>query len=119
VYNFICANYVDGDSIILTGFSRGAFTARSVADMVASLGLLTPDGLDRFYAIFDDYEHMASKHRRADEFVVPAVPEYGGQEGKEKIAWETSRMHQYRLGLKDVGDHNPFPSFRIDHMDCG
>ncbi|KAK4154943.1 DUF2235 domain-containing protein, partial [Chaetomidium leptoderma] len=43
VYNFICTNYVDGDDIILIGFSRGAFTARSVADMVASVGLLTPE----------------------------------------------------------------------------
>ncbi|KAK4190350.1 hypothetical protein QBC35DRAFT_461086 [Podospora australis] len=28
-YSFICANYADGDEIILLGFSRGAFTARS------------------------------------------------------------------------------------------
>ena len=40
IYNYICNNYVDGDEIILTGFSRGAFTARSVADMISSVGLL-------------------------------------------------------------------------------
>lgn len=113
MYNFICANYVDGDSIILIGFSRGAFTARSVADMVASLGLLTPDGLDHFYAVFEDYENMGDRHRRADQFVVPALPEYGGQEGKEKIAWENSRMGQYRLGLKSVG-LNHFPLSNTD-----
>jgi len=39
IYNYICNNYVDGDEVILTGFSRGAFTARSVADMIASVGL--------------------------------------------------------------------------------
>lgn len=103
VYNFICTNYVDGDSIILIGFSRGAFTARSVADMVVSLGLLTPDGLDHFYAIFEDYENMGDRHRAADQFIVPALPEYGGQEGKDKILWENQRMHQYRLGLKKLG----------------
>ncbi|KAH8902976.1 peptidoglycan binding domain-containing protein [Coniochaeta sp. PMI_546] len=103
VYNFICANYVDGDSVILIGFSRGAFTARSVADMVASLGLLTPDGLDHFYAVFEDYENMGDKHRRAEEFLVPALPEYGGQEGEEKIMWENRRMRQYKLGLKSLG----------------
>jgi hypothetical protein len=102
VYNFICANYVDGDSIILIGFSRGAFTARSVADMVASLGLLTPDGLDHFYAIFEDYENMGEKHRRSDRYIVPDLPEYDGEEGKKKTLWESQRMHQYRTGLKNV-----------------
>ncbi|KAK4198184.1 hypothetical protein QBC40DRAFT_331910 [Triangularia verruculosa] len=28
-YSFICANFTDGDEVILVGFSRGAFTARS------------------------------------------------------------------------------------------
>ena len=30
-YSFIATNYEAGDEIILIGFSRGAFTARSVA----------------------------------------------------------------------------------------
>lgn len=30
-YSFIATNYEAGDEIILLGFSRGAFTARSVA----------------------------------------------------------------------------------------
>jgi uncharacterized protein (DUF2235 family) len=34
VYSFIASNYAPGDEIILIGFSRGAFTARSVAGMV-------------------------------------------------------------------------------------
>jgi len=30
-YQFICQNYVPGDEIYLFGFSRGAFTVRSLA----------------------------------------------------------------------------------------
>ncbi|KAF4911113.1 hypotheticall protein [Colletotrichum viniferum] len=33
VYRFVCENYNYGDELIFTGFSRGAFTARSVANM--------------------------------------------------------------------------------------
>ncbi|KAH6839560.1 hypothetical protein B0I37DRAFT_439302 [Chaetomium sp. MPI-CAGE-AT-0009] len=102
VYNFICANYVDGDAIILIGFSRGAFTARSVADLIASIGLLTPEGLDHFYAIFDDYENMANTGRDADHYVVPGLPEYDGSHGQAKIEWEAVRMRKYKHGLREL-----------------
>ncbi|KAL8656778.1 MAG: hypothetical protein Q9210_000021 [Variospora velana] len=41
------------------GFSRGAFTARSVAAIIISVGLLTVEGMVEFYAIFKDWEHQA------------------------------------------------------------
>ncbi|KAK4098924.1 hypothetical protein N658DRAFT_498945 [Parathielavia hyrcaniae] len=102
VYNFLCTNYVDGDDIILIGFSRGAFTARSVADMIASVGLLTPEGLDRFYSIFDDYENVGKTGREADEFLVPGLPEYNGSHGQAKIEWEAARMRKYKQGLREM-----------------
>jgi len=102
VYNFICTNYVDGDDIVLIGFSRGAFTARSVADMIASIGLLTPDGLDRFYTIFDDYENIGNTSRKREEFLVPNLPPYRDVYGQRKVEWEKERMDIYRDGLKKV-----------------
>ncbi|SFH06569.1 DUF2235 domain-containing protein [Ensifer sp. OV372] len=39
-YMFLAQNYVAGDEIYLFGFSRGAFSARSLAGLVASCGLL-------------------------------------------------------------------------------
>ncbi|KAG5974966.1 hypothetical protein E4U55_007930 [Claviceps digitariae] len=57
VYAYLCANYVDGDEIILVGFSRGAFTARSVAGMIGNLGLLTREGIEHFYPIFKDMQN--------------------------------------------------------------
>ncbi|KAK0656887.1 hypothetical protein B0T16DRAFT_400475 [Cercophora newfieldiana] len=55
-YRFICDNYNPGDEIIIIGFSRGAFTARSVAGMVCALGFLNRSGLDQLPHIFHDYE---------------------------------------------------------------
>ncbi|KAG5916264.1 hypothetical protein E4U42_007732 [Claviceps africana] len=57
VYAYLCANYVDGDEIILVGFSRGAFTARSVVGMIGNLGLLTREGIEHFYPIFKDMQN--------------------------------------------------------------
>ncbi len=41
-YRWLADNYETGDQIFLFGFSRGAFTARSVAGMIARCGLLRP-----------------------------------------------------------------------------
>ena len=40
-YRFLAQNYEPGDEIFILGFSRGAYTARSLAGMVGRVGLLT------------------------------------------------------------------------------
>ena len=40
-YRFLALNYEPGDEIYLFGFSRGAYTARSIAGMIGNTGLLT------------------------------------------------------------------------------
>ena len=40
-YRFLAQNYEPDDEIFIVGFSRGAYTARSVAGMLATVGLLT------------------------------------------------------------------------------
>ncbi len=39
-YRFLCQNYKPGDEIYLFGFSRGAYTARSLAGMIRACGIL-------------------------------------------------------------------------------
>lgn len=39
-YSFLVSNYEENDEIYLFGFSRGAFTARSIAGLVHNLGIL-------------------------------------------------------------------------------
>ncbi len=41
-YRFLIENYEPGDKIFLFGFSRGAYTARAVAALLHSIGLLHP-----------------------------------------------------------------------------
>ena len=42
-YRFLMRNWREGDEIFLFGFSRGAFTARSLGGMVTQFGILRPD----------------------------------------------------------------------------
>ncbi|HVQ18886.1 MAG TPA: DUF2235 domain-containing protein [Actinomycetes bacterium] len=44
-YRFLAQNYEPDDEIFIIGFSRGAYTARSVAGMVGRVGLLTKRSL--------------------------------------------------------------------------
>jgi uncharacterized protein (DUF2235 family) len=59
-YQFLAANYdqTAGDEIYLVGFSRGSFTARSIASFISDIGLLTPAGMVYFYPIFQDWENQ-------------------------------------------------------------
>jgi uncharacterized protein (DUF2235 family) len=55
-YEWLLENYNDGDEIFIFGFSRGAFTARSLAGLVALEGILkagSPIGLTE---LFDRYK---------------------------------------------------------------
>jgi uncharacterized protein (DUF2235 family) len=70
-YNFIAVNYRPGDEIFLIGFSRGAFTARSIGGLIGDLGLLTREGMPWFNEIFDDYEH---RNNPAYSSAYPDIP---------------------------------------------
>lgn len=41
-YTFLSRNYAPGDGLVIVGFSRGAYTARALAGLIASQGLLGP-----------------------------------------------------------------------------
>ncbi|TVY44637.1 Uncharacterized protein LOCC1_G003982 [Lachnellula occidentalis] len=71
VYSYIAANYVPGDELILIGFSRGAFTVRSVAGMIDNIGLLTRSGMEEFYPIFKDQQNFETLQYKD---ILPNVP---------------------------------------------
>jgi glutathione S-transferase len=45
-YTYVCRNYKPGDAIHIVGFSRGAYTARAIGGMIATVGLLDASKLD-------------------------------------------------------------------------
>ncbi|HTV87147.1 MAG TPA: DUF2235 domain-containing protein [Dyella sp.] len=44
-YQFLCLNYEPGDEIFIFGFSRGAFTARSLVGLLTKVGVLPKEHL--------------------------------------------------------------------------
>ncbi|KAK4541291.1 hypothetical protein LTR36_008207 [Oleoguttula mirabilis] len=63
-YTFLVNNYGPGDEIFIFGFSRGAYTARSLASFICQIGLLSPGMMDYFNEIFTAYKN---RNRRAGE----------------------------------------------------
>lgn len=57
-YQFICSNYKAGDRIFIFGFSRGAYTARSIAGFIHNMGILKRP---YFYKINEAYDYYRDK----------------------------------------------------------
>ena len=64
-YAFVCNNYMSGDEIFLFGFSRGAYTARSIGGLIGYAGLLGKQDLDRFFELWDGYKEPDKDDRAA------------------------------------------------------
>ena len=64
-YAFICNNYCEGDEIFLFGFSRGAYTARSVGGLIGFAGLLGKHDLDRFLELWKGLQATRTRYARA------------------------------------------------------
>jgi uncharacterized protein (DUF2235 family) len=54
-FRFLIANYEPGDEIYLFGFSRGAFTARSIAGMVRKCGILKRESVEQYRRALELY----------------------------------------------------------------
>jgi uncharacterized protein (DUF2235 family) len=60
-YRFLTDSYAPGDEIFLFGFSRGAYTARSVAGLVRNCGILRTEHSDQVDAAFAFYRDRTSQ----------------------------------------------------------
>ncbi|KXN83389.1 hypothetical protein AN958_01526 [Leucoagaricus sp. SymC.cos] len=60
-YEFLMQNYIEGDKICIFGFSRGAYTARSLAGMLRKVGLLPSDNIQQVpfaYKMYTRVDHI-------------------------------------------------------------
>lgn len=73
-YRFLCLNYRPGDSIYLFGFSRGAYTVRSLAGLIYNCGLLKSEHVRMI-------THAYSIYRK------PNSDKEGAPSGSEAIAF--------------------------------
>ncbi len=65
-YRFIMRNWKPGDEIFLFGFSRGAFTARSVGGLVTQFGILRPDMKGLVSTLLHTY--FSNREKGKDEY---------------------------------------------------
>ncbi|MBI1392496.1 MAG: DUF2235 domain-containing protein [Alphaproteobacteria bacterium] len=64
-YTFLCANYQPGDEIYLFGFSRGAYTVRSLAGLIYSCGILRREELSWLPNAYALYRRLDTPDREA------------------------------------------------------
>ncbi|MCT9082924.1 DUF2235 domain-containing protein [Streptomyces fulvoviolaceus] len=60
-YRFLVSTFEPGDLLYLFGFSRGAYTARSLAGLVRNSGILRPDSSGRVGDAWDLYRNRTEK----------------------------------------------------------
>jgi uncharacterized protein (DUF2235 family) len=67
-YQFLVDEYEKGDEIYLFGFSRGAYTARSLAGLIRNSGILRPEHRSLIDEAFDIYRSRDPKtHPRGED----------------------------------------------------
>jgi uncharacterized protein (DUF2235 family) len=62
-YRFLVEHYEPGDELYLFGFSRGAYTARSIAGFIRNCGIVRPEHRDRIDEAYDLYRSRADRHK--------------------------------------------------------
>ncbi len=102
-YDFISNNYHLGDEIILLGFSRGAYTARSISGLIGTLGVLTKAGMDDFYAIFMDYENAMNPDYRDNFPDVPFPDKPNARDPEYRLELRRRGLTTLDVNIKAVG----------------
>jgi len=83
-YLFLMHHYQPGDQIFIFGFSRGAFTARSVAGMVNMFGILQPHMEAMLPSLLHTYFSKAgSAHAERDKIAVQARTLFAARQSRE------------------------------------
>ncbi|MEK9285397.1 DUF2235 domain-containing protein [Bradyrhizobium sp. ISRA442] len=97
-YEWLVENYNDGDEIFIFGFSRGAYTARSLAGLTAKLGILKPGSPIGITQLYDRY-------KRGNEETIWRLAELQSWGDLQNITTEERWLLKYsrRADVKMVG----------------
>jgi uncharacterized protein (DUF2235 family) len=93
-YQFLVENYRQGDRIFLFGFSRGAFTVRSVSGLIRLFGIVRPDARPllplMLRAYFASEKHSTRRHELAADIKQHFTDQIGHQAKVHFIGvWDT------------------------------
>lgn len=102
-YRFLCLNYEKGDEIYLFGFSRGAYTVRSLAGIIYCLGLVSRINIRKSV---DAYKLYRKRAKNIKDYAVENFHKKYGQDVKIKLlgCWDTVGS----LGIPDRFKRLPF-----------
>lgn len=132
MYTFFVINYNKGDEIYLFGFSRGAYTARSVAGFIRNCGILKPEYIhlvDKAYSLYRDRNNYSTpgsdlmKSFRAaycDEDITPitfiGVWDTVGSLGVPLPWYKFGNSHKYRFHDVNLSSYvlNAYHALAID-----
>lgn len=92
------------DEIVILGFSRGAYTARAIADLISTIGLLTKIGMEQFWGIFTDWTSQDMGPALASEWFIKKFPDTSAKFLKEKGRVIAFVDKEYRQQLMDVSE---------------
>ena len=116
-YRWLCDTWRAGDELYLFGFSRGAYTARSVAGMICKCGLLRRDGATPVSkrAVADAYDFYRDvKHKPGDPAAVDWRARHSiGIDIHFIGVWETVGS----LGIPDTASWFPYARARYRFHD--
>ena len=103
-YLFLMNNYQPGDELFLAGFSRGAYTVRSLAGLIRNSGILKQEFLGRYRDAYELY-------RARDDSTHPRAPR--AVEFRKQYAWPDATIRF--IGVWDtVGALGiPIPALRF------
>ncbi|HXW49044.1 MAG TPA: DUF2235 domain-containing protein [Xanthobacteraceae bacterium] len=91
-YQWLIENYDPGDDTFIFGFSRGAYTARSLAGFIAKCGLLKPGaplGVNQLY----------NRYRRKDELTIWELLDESGGGAPAGATIEEQWMIKYSMAI--------------------
>lgn len=119
-YRFLVNNYAAGDEIFLFGFSRGAYTVRSLAGLVGKIGLLEKS--DQFYIpaayqhyrmrTFDEPQDLEEAVRQGAPRWLPGFVKVRLEaRARKKLTRERDRNREAIAAFK-YGNRKVFPGFR-------
>lgn len=90
-YRFLVDNYVDGDELFFFGFSRGAYTVRSLAGLIRNCGLLKKVYSDKFYSAYEIYRSREEEDKKDSDKSEEFIERYSRKIEKIKFigVWDT------------------------------
>ena len=117
-YRFLVHNYQEGDEIYLFGFSRGAYTVRSLAGMIRNVGVLRKSEAERLQAAYRLYRRSDAAPGSEEAVAFRAAHSRGGRHHLRRGLGHSGGAGHPAAALGEAdGGPPPIPRRRVER-DC-